>query len=282
MGRLEGYNNTQFFNGGATPWAHMLVASLFVTPQSIPLPLLTGGGGLSIELYLAPHTDLFYGASNVAYYQMEGVSMKYLALTPDPAFTLGLKSAVAAGDSAYIPLQCIKAFPSNGNGSNNQIINVAIGQKTSIVSIQTVFWDSTGTGDKAIRFTNAGLTSWDIKAADIQNPANIQFQYGTNGAVPESLLTMLMTQVGSGYRIGDEVSLPANYDTQNFSVSFNFQSSGEHFASGLSTEGSSSPFITIETTHSAVVPASTNITTWVTYDCLMELKGNNILVHDIF
>lgn len=280
--RTEGYNNTAFLQGGSTAWAHLIVSSLFVTPQCLPLPLI-GNGGLSIELYLAPASEVFTSA-NVSYYTMEGVSYKYLALTPDPAYTLALRSAVNAGKSAYIPYQMVRAFPSNGNGSNTQLIQVGIGQKSSIVSIETVFWDSTAynAADKGNRFTNANLTSWNVVAAEVHNPTQIDFQYGTNGGNPETLLTSLMSQTGNAYQIGNDVSIPTNFDTQNFRLALNFQSSNENFGTGMSTVGAASPFITIGTKHSQPVPSTTSILTFVTTDALLEFRGAGITIHEIF
>lgn len=279
--RIEGYRDTAYFAGGGRRWAHMILSSLWVTDQALPLPFIAAGG-ISLEFYLAPANEVFTSA-NVNYYTLEDVSFKYQAITPDPAYTLSMRNAIAAGRSAYLAYQRLHTFPSNGNGANDQIINVPIGQVSSIVGVETVFWDSTGyaAGDKYARFTNANLKSWSIEAAGVHNPNQIEFDYD-NGGSPETTLMSIMSEAGNIYRVGTDMDLPANYDDENFRVGLNFQSSLEHFGSGLSTIGSASPFLTIRTKHTAPVPASMNILTFVTTDALVEFRGSGITVTEVF
>lgn len=279
--RLEGFGDTGWFGNGGRRFAHMIFSSLWVTNQSIPLPFVTASG-VSLELYLAPANEI-YTSANVVYYTIEDVSLKYQAITPDPAYTIQMRNAIASGRSAFIPYQRIHVFPSNGNGSNNQIINVAIGQVSSIVGIETVFYDSTtyNTVDKYNRFVNANLVSWSVEGGGVHNPNQIEFKYD-NGDSPETTLMSLMSEVGNIYNIGSEIDLPDTYDTEHFRIGLNFQSSLEHHGSGLSTIGAASPFLTIRTKHSAPVNSSVTILTFCTTDALLEFRGGVITPTEVF
>ncbi|MCU1500634.1 MAG: hypothetical protein JWM47_4587 [Acidimicrobiales bacterium] len=282
--RLEGYSNPDFLDGDSgRKFVHMLMSSLFCTPQALPLPFISAGG-VSIELTLAPASELFT-SNGVSYYTMENVSFKYLAVTPNPAYTMAMTAAVASGKSCFIPYQRIHIFPSAGNGANNQIIQVPIGMVSSIVSVDTTFHDTTAyanaTNDKSLRFTSAGLTEWNLVGAGINNPSQISFGY-SGGADPETVLMSLLSESGNGYRMGEELSLDDNYESKSFRLGLNFQSSQEYFGSGLSTVGSASPFLTINTKHSQPVPPTTQITTIVTTDALIQFQGSGITVTEIF
>ena len=113
--KMEGYGLTNIFAGGARKWAHPLMSSLFVTPQSLPLPLVASGG-ITVEIFLSPASTL-YTTAGVSYYTIDSPSWKWMALSPSPDYTVALRSAVAAGRSAYIAYSRSHVFPSNGNGS---------------------------------------------------------------------------------------------------------------------------------------------------------------------
>jgi hypothetical protein len=278
--KTEGYAKDDVFTtAGSFRWAHMLLSSLWVTDQLLPLPFITVGG-ISLEIFLAPANEVFT-TPNVEYYTLENISFKWQAVTPDPNYTLQMRSAIAQGRSAYIAYQRLHSYPSNGNGANDNILNVPIGQVSSIVGIETVFWDSTtyAASDKYSRFKDAQLKSWSIEASGLKNPHQIDFQ---NEADPETALMAVMTQSGNIYRLGNDIDFPDNYMTENFRVAINYQSSNEYFGTGISTIGAASPFLTIRTKHNAPVQPTTNILTFVTTDALVEFRGTGITVTEVF
>lgn len=280
---VEGTSNPAFLQRGPTYFAHMLYSSLFVTDQALPLPFISQGG-ISIELFLAPASDIFL-STNVAFYTIDQMSFKWLAITPDPTWTIQMKAAIASGKSAYVPMQRVHVFPSQGSGANDQIINIPIGQVSSIAGIQTAFWDSTGyansANDKSMRFTNANLQSWNVLVAGLQEPNQISFEYG-GGNNPETLLTAIISQIGNVYQAGEQVDIPNNFDTNAFRIALNFQSENQYFGNGMSTIGAASPFIVLSTKHSAPVPTTTSIISFVTVDCLIEFRGSAITVTEVF
>jgi hypothetical protein len=277
--KTEGFENTQVFTGGRLRWAHMLLSSLWVTDQLLPLPFITVGG-ISLEIVLAPANEVFT-SSNVDYYTLEDVSFKWLGVTPDPNYTLQMRSAIAQGRSAYIAYQRLHSFASNGSGANDNIINVPVGQVSSIVGVETVFWDATtySTDDKYSRFKDSKLKSWNIEASGLKNPHMIDFQHQSD---PETALLAIMTQAGNIYRLGNDVDFPESYRDENFRVAINYQSSLEHFGTGLSTIGAASPFLVIRTKHDAPVTPETTILTYVTTDALVEFRGTGITVTEVF
>ncbi|KAJ3027892.1 hypothetical protein HDV00_010791 [Rhizophlyctis rosea] len=282
--RLEGYGSTGYFSNGKKKFAHALMSSLWVTPQSLPLPLIQCGG-ITIELFLAPASDLFTSA-NVAYYEVQQPHFSWMGITPDPSYTIALRSAVAQGGrSAYIHYQRLHFFPSNGNGSMTQQIQVPIGQVSSIASVETVFFNEADyadrTKDKYARFTNANLVDWRIENNGTSQPSQLTFRH-EGGADPETVLLGLLSSAGNIYQMDRDMSLESNYETSSFRIGMNFQSGNEYAGTELSTVGAASPFLTITTTHSAVVPATTRILTMATVDALIEFRGSEIAISEIF
>lgn len=280
--RMEGFSKTDHFATGRKRFQHFIMSSLFVTDQCLPLPLCVGG--ISIELFLAPASDVFTSA-NVSYYTVEQPAFKWLSITPDPAFTIGLRSSVASGRSAIIPYQRVHLFPSNGNGSKTQLINVPVGQVKSIASVECLFHSEIDyadrTKDKYGRFINADVIDFKIEGAGIQNPSQIAFGYAKGGDF-EAVLMGILTSSGNAYSMHNDMTLEDDFETKSFRLAINYQSDMESFGSGLNTIGAASPFLTITSTHDSVVPATTRISTFVTTDALIEFRGSEIYVNEVF
>lgn len=278
----EGYSNTAMFGTvGRFNWAHLIVSSLFVTPQLLPLPLLEGGGGLQLEFILADKSSLFT-TNAVAYYSLSDIRFQYLSVFPSPAYVVSLKAAVRSGRAAVIPFQKIHVFRSPGQGSNTLIANIALGQVTSLVDITSVFWSETTfadiTQDKAKRFIDPGVLDWRITGADCNFPSQTAFRSGTS---PETVLMSLATQCGNVYDMHQGISLDADYATNSFRLSINFSSDGENWASGLNTLGGSSPFLTLTANCSSAVPNNCNMMTFATVDAILRFQGTEISVSEI-
>lgn len=280
--KLEGYGNTDFASGGATRFAHALYSSLMVTPQLLPLPVLQTG--VTITLHLAPVEYVFTSA--VDHYELRNVSYKYCSVTPDPAFTIALLNAVQSQNRAlYIPLQQITSYKTVGNGSMNQIVNIAAGQKSSIVSVDSVVWKASDyadrTKDKAKRFINAGLVSWKLTAAGLQAPSNaLSFEYD-GGSNPESLAMTLLSESGNIYTMGESFSVEDDFETATFRIGLNFQSSTEAWKQGISTIGAASPFITLEMKNNTAIDSDYVINSIVTNDALISISGAGIQVSSV-
>lgn len=275
LSRFEGYGNTQLFTNGGYTFCHQLQSSLFVTEQLLPLPFTQVG--ISIELHITGQ-ELFT-SPNVAYYTFENVAFKFLACTPDPRFTAGMSMAIhQKGRSAYIPYQQIRTARSNGNGSDEQLIQVPIGNKSSITSLEVLFWDQTAyanaANDKALRFIDAGVVSWTVTGAGITNPRTGEFQHN-GGANPEAVFTGLLTETGNGYIAGDLIDIPDNFENNSFRLSMNFQAAPA-FRTGLDTTGAASQSLTITTKHKTPLPANIVILVVVVYDSVIEISSNGV------
>jgi hypothetical protein len=285
LSAFEGYGRPDFFSkGGSKKFATLLMSSLFVTDQCLPLPLIQGG--ISVELFIAPASELFLDA-RVKFYELRSPQLKGMLLYPEPGYTINLRGAVASGRSAYIPFQRVHSFPSNANGSSTQQVVIPCGQLTSIVSVDTVMWDervyADVTKDKSRRFNDFGLVDWKLEAAGQSNPNQLTFRYD-QGSDPETTLIGLISASGNAYLMDKDVSLDPNFLTETFRLTMNFQSAipNETFGSGLSTVGSASSFITLTTTHNAAVPTTTRIASFVTTDALVEFRGSEIVLTEIF
>lgn len=276
--KTEGFTVDTLYTAGARQHVMVLITSLMVTPQAIPLPLLFQNAGFSLELFLAPMSNYLTVSTGVSYLELSNVAFKYQATTPDPAYTANLVSSVRSGRAAYIPLQVIKTFQSAGTGSTKLSLVCPVGGVSSVASIDTVFYDTTAYGtqlnDKYSRFTSANLTEFRIEGAGINLPSTLSF----NGAVssPETLLLSLLSGGGSGYSVGDDYSIDEFYNTQSYRIHYSWSADSETFGSGLNMVGASSPNIIINTTHSQVVPTTTTCVTFVTIDALLIIEGSMV------
>jgi len=284
LASLEGFGNVDAFSTGKKKFAHALLSSLWVTDQSLPLPLLSSGG-VTIELWLAPVQELFTSA-NVAYYEIQSPVFRWQGLTPSPDYTISLRSAVSSGRSAYIHYQKLHFNHGAGNGSNTQQIQVPLGQISSLASIETVFWDDTAyadrTKDKYSRFHNAKLVDFKIEnGSGNAQPSQLTFQY-QGGVDPETVLLGLMTNSGNIYTMDRDVYMESDFQETSFRIGMNFQSMNEYAGNGLSLLGAASPFVTITTNHSAPVAPTTRIMTISTVDALIEFRGAEVAISEIF
>ena len=280
---LERYGNTEAFTTGGQKYAHLLMSSLFVTDQAIPLPLIANGG-ISIEIFLNQASSVFTSA-NVSYYQIESPTFKYMGLTPNPAYTVGLRSAVASGRSVYLAFQKVHQFPSACNGSKTQLIQIPVGQVSSIVSVDTVFWDSNTfadrTADKAKRFIDPGVIDYRIEGAGLSNPSQLTFRHeGAND--PELFLIGQLGACGNAYQIDKDADFDDDFLTTSFRISQGYVSDNEHWGVGLNTLASASPFLTLTVNTVNVVPPTTSIMSYVTTDALIEFRGSDVAITEIF
>ena len=139
------------------------------------------------------------------------------------------------------------------------------------------------TKDKILRFINPNLVDYKIESAGFSNPSQLTFNYNKDGVYdPELMLVGLISQTGNVYTIGDEVALDDDFETKSFRVGMSFQSNNEHFSSGISTLGSASPLLTITTTHLTAVPPTTKILSIVQVDALIEFRGSEIAISEVF
>ena len=234
---------------------------------------------------MAPASDLFT-SSNVAYYEVQQPSFRWMGITPSPDFTISPRSAISSQNrSAYVHYQRLHFYPSAANGSQTQNIQVPIGQVSSIAAVETVFWSDVDyadrTKDKYERFGNAGLVDCKIENTGTTQPSQLTFKY-EGGTDPEVVLLGLLSGAGNIYTMDRDVSLDSNFETSSFRLGMNFQSSNEYAGVGLSTIGAASPFLSITTTHSAPVPPTTRILTMATVDALIEFRGSEIMISEVF
>jgi len=279
LAKTEGYGSDSIFAGAAPSglkhFAMQLITSLFCTEQALPLPLFLNSAGFSIELFLAPLTNFLTVSTGIAYMEISQVALKYQSIIPDASFTTQLVSSVRQGREAVIPFQFVRAFQSNGNASTRQSIVCPVGGVKSVASIETVFFDDTlynGQGnDRYSRFIPAGLVDWRIEAAGISAPAMLTFPAQSNNS--EAILMNFLSSHGNSYTLGDNFAIDADFSTTSWRLSHSFVSDVELFGSGLDMTNAASPNITIQTTHSVVLPTNIRIITYVTIDALLIISG---------
>jgi hypothetical protein len=281
--KLEGYSDPNYFASGKKRFVHPLVSALHLTDQAIPLPILAQTGtGYSIELWLKPADQVFTSA-NVAYYKI-APRFNYLAIVPDVAYTAALINANLANKAIYMHFARPQWFQSNGNGSMQQNIVLGVGQVTSVLSWQMGFYNEADfadrSKDKSKRWHNAYISGYRMIHNGISNPniGNINFEGG--GKDLTLTLINLLSQNGNIYTMGDDLDLPDNYETENFTVGYSFVSQTETAGCGLSTVAN--PVLTIETKHSQVVPNNCRILTMVIKEAIVQLRGSQVGVAELF
>ena len=276
----EGFSDDNWHKDGGRKFAHLLMSSLWVTDQALPLPLIQSGG-ITVELFLAPASDYFI-SDNVAYYELREPVLNWLGITPSPDYIIGLRQAVASGRSAYIAYQRVHAYPGVLNGSQTNQLILPIGQVSSIASIETVFFAesslTTRSVDKYSKFTDAKLADMRIEGSGINLPTNTTFKFN-GGKDPELALLALISSSGNAYTMDRLTNFSPN---AAFKIGLNFESDSEVFGSGLSTIGSASPFVTITTTHTEAQPSTVRWIAFVTTDALIEFRGADIALSEIF
>ncbi|KAJ3024580.1 hypothetical protein HDV00_000839 [Rhizophlyctis rosea] len=210
-----------------------------------------------------------------------------MGITPNPAYTVGLRSAVASGKSVYLPFQKIHQFPSAGNGASKQLIQVGVGQVSSVVSIDTVFWDSANFADRTKdtykRFIEPGngVIDFRIDGAGLSNPSQLTFHH-EGGADPELFLIGQLGAVGNAYNLDKDISFDDDYMSNSFRISMGYLSDNEHFGVGLNTLAAQTPYITVEVNTKDPVPPTTTIMTFVTTDAIIEFRGVDVAITEIF
>lgn len=284
LASTEGFNNPNAFNGaGPKRFGMQILSSLFSTPQAIPLPLITAGGGLTLEWILAPVSNLFT-SNNVASFEIQNPKIVTTMIIPPVDFTVGLVSAIRSGKSAFLPYTSVKQYRSNGNASNTQMLVLPIGNVRSVEALTTVMWDEAAyanrANDKFLRFIPANLVDYKVEGAGTTAPNSLTFS-GV-GSDPEFLLNTFIQQTGSIYDLGESVYLADNYNTQQFRISQTYTSDNEVHGSGLSMLGAASPNITITTTHSTSVPSTVTFNTFVSTAALLEITSQYVNITEVF
>ncbi|KAJ3030390.1 hypothetical protein HDV00_008954 [Rhizophlyctis rosea] len=281
--KWEGRGTTDAFANGRKKFIHPIVSGLFMTDQAIPLPIFQNSSGFQVELFLSPVQEVFT-SSNVSYYEITP-KYNYLAVTPQPVFTAALRGAVAQGKSMYTFFQTPQWGQSNGNGSMQQVIQIDVNQCTSIESFELGFYDDAQyadqTKDKALRWGNAYLKEWRAEFNGMPNPNQLSFGYA-GGYDPALVAINFLSQTGNIYSLGDEVYIEDNFETQTFRIGYSFTSETEYSGTGLQTLGANSPYLTVYTNHSQVVPNTTRILWCIVKSRIIEFRGSIVGVSDIF
>lgn len=288
--KTEGFSDTKLFTGGARKFAMPIRSSLFMTDQALPLPLVQANGGITLRFWVASVENLFTSSvEDVPYFTVDFPKLQTVCVSPHNSFTAAMVAAVRSGRSAFLATQRVRVYYQNGNGSQQQIITVPVGGVSSVSSFKTVYWNRATygtnpttkvTADRFTRFINPNLKSWKVEAAGITQPESLVFEHGAND--PSNAMLQLMTETGSVHNIGELYSLPADYETQHFSIGMSFESDNEVFGSGLATVGAASPNIQITTTHGSNVSTDTSIITYVLTAQLVEFTSSVINVSEIF
>jgi len=284
LNMTEGFGNINAFASGKMKCASQVLSSIWSTPQCIPLPLISAGGGLTVEFVLAPVSNLFTSA-NVASFDIVDPRMVCTMVSPPADFTVSLVNAIRSGQkSAFMPFTKVRQFRSNGLMSNTNMLVLPIGNVRSVDRLTTVSWDEQAyalrSNDKYFRFGQNALVDYKVEGADLVSPKSST--YAGNGSDAEYILNTYVQEVGSIYNLGENVYIPDNYSSTAFRIQQTYTSEQEQHGSGLSLINAASPNITITTTHSAPVPSTITFNTFVSTSALMEITSQMINVTEVF
>ena len=279
----ESFGKTDAFAGGATrKFAMQIFTSLFTQTSALPLPVLPGG----LELVFTLNNSASCFTTNVPQFTIENPYVRWLAVLPDPSMTLAITGAVAAGRSLFLPLSELRTYRTAGLNTNNLLINCPVGSYSSVDSVTTSFYDMNTynniAADKMFRWTDAGLRTWTITAADVTNLSTRTFNHnGPND--PETALITFLSDTGSIHTLDSTIYLADNYFTNSFRFGLNYTSDNEgNFGSGMSLVGAANTTVVVETTHANPVPPTIIAYTTVTCSVLLEISGTLLTIHRVF
>lgn len=284
---LEGYQPTGALNtlaSGKATFCHGIQSSLFTSSQLCPLPLIQNG--VSIQIYLSPANQVFTTA-NVAYYKLEEVSFNVQLVTPTPDLLMKFMSGLDQGKSLYIPICQANSFVNYGSGGTQQNIQLAVGNKRSIQSFAMTFRAeadmSDVTKDKNQIYSSQNLRDVQIQIAGKVDPVVKPWKYNpTSTDFDPEVVALSILSADSIYTADQSIDMDlTNYDSKQFSLRYNFKSSDESFGDGISTElGNGS--LTVVTNHSAAVPATIRVNTFVFVDSVIEIRKDQIVVNYVW
>lgn len=287
---MEGYGTTNgLVSGVGRKYCHSLVTSLFITEQTIPLPVISGG--LTIELTIGSTSSLFT-STNVSYFTVEQPTFVWQSVIPSPDYTYKLMSALENGRSLFMPLIKVKPYTHYGLGGTGMNLQIPVGNCSSIESLLVCYRTEADiadvTKDKALIYSSSGLESVRIEVAGQSFPQSraVTYSNGTGGRMydPSLLMLSFTSANGSSYNADDGVSLDmTNFDGKQFRIFQAFKSEqGEMFGDGISTVGAASPNLTVITQHTAALGANVRITSLVFTSAVLEIKKDIIVLSEIF
>ncbi|KAJ3054899.1 hypothetical protein HK097_000416 [Rhizophlyctis rosea] len=280
-----------FATGASRKFTMQICSSLFSNELAIPLPIFTGG--IQVKFSIATPDEFFTTA--VPRFSVDQPSLTYVAICPDPAFTLDLVRSIQSGRSAWFPLVETKTVRSPGNGTDMQTYNVAVGNYSRVESIHFTHWENGAyrlrSNDKFERYKDAGLKSWNVTDNEITNPSfNRRFTHGPRDV--ETFLVTHLSDTGSMFTVHDAANYPEDlangisafdtYRNKHFKAGLTLTSDNEVWGSGLSLVGSANPHMVIDAQYETALPNSTTTEISVNLSLLLELSGTRIDVHRVF
>jgi hypothetical protein len=279
---FEGYQPAGALNTMATgkaTFVHGIQTSLFTQDTHFPTPLVQGG--VTLQLYLAPSRDLFT-AGTVAYYTLENVSFNCQTITCHPDLMLKYMSGLEAGKSLYIPFCEVRTFTNYGNGGTQQQWNLNLGNKRSIQSFAMMFRNESDisdvTKDQNQIYNSANLRNWQMQIAGKIDPVVRAFSYNpTNTDFDPEAAALSIISADNTYTADIDFD-PATFDAKNFSLRYNFKGSNEVWGDGIDTTIGPG-VLTVTTNHSAPVPATVRVTSFVFIDSVLEIRKDLIGVN---
>lgn len=261
---------------------HAIASSFLYSEQSCPLPAISGG--CTIELTVNDAKNVFTSA-NVAKFTLENPVFVYSTVQPSPQYTLKLLGALEQNRALSLPMVRTKSFLYYGNGGTENLLQVPLGNITSLQSIAVIFRRaadvSNVTLDKANIHINPGLVGvrMEIGGSSIPASRTIRYSDGSNGQHydPEMLVIGAMNAAGSVYDADQNISFdPAVRNASNFSFYYNFTSTMEYHGDGFSLEGAASQNLSLYLTTNAAIPVTTSIHVFAFVDEILEIKKDFI------
>ncbi|KAJ3048811.1 hypothetical protein HK097_010192 [Rhizophlyctis rosea] len=281
----EGFGDSGAFANGARRLQMRIFSSIFSTPQALPICAITGGIQLSFQV--AGVENIFLNPA-VTSFEISNPGLRTCLITPDPAFVISLKAAVANGKSLWLATSEIRHFETNGLNSDELAITCGLGSYSSVDSVVTVMYDratySARANDRFNRYISSGLREWSLELNGMIQPQQRKFQNSpTNN---ESLMVLYLSEAVSIWYLDQVLEMPEDYLNEYYARHFRFglclQSMNETHGSGASTVGAASPNIVIPVKFAPPVTADLHIVTYITCSTLTEITANFVNVWKVF
>lgn len=193
---------------------------------------------IEYQITLANPANIFTGGT-VAEYRVSNVRLFVPITTPPPEYVQTAQTHIQRGDSLFYDYKRASFSSNNCSGGNRSSFLLHLSGVRSLASFSWWFLDDVvladPTKDKALNFSSEGLKTWQIQLGpNLYVPSGQPFHHG-----PGTVETLLISQL-SNNDFGQLSDLDvdfANYDSKEFSIDYNFESSREAVGAALGFQG---------------------------------------------
>lgn len=279
LGMAEGYGkDTVLQKTGKFTVCHGIQSGLFRSGNAAAIPIAHIPNGMSIDVYFADPSQLFVGANAGDFtYTIESIGLQAKLCAVAPQYLARQFSNLAAGRSLLMPFVRTREFTSSGNGSNHNVLTLAVGQVQSLQGFNQSFRDQADIAnpekDFAFCSKDFGLKSWSINAAGNPIPLGQPFTHKTDLTDPTTLVLQHMLS-SSMYEAGATGGPEYDPVAETWSLGYSWKSENEAFGSSLDLI-SSNGNVEVILDHENALGSNVSITSFAYIDSLISLQGGS-------